>query len=89
MPKNLFGEVWAGYRPYLVKITIDFLVTASLWVGLFTFKVLIYFVPVSGWPGRFIDDIHSAGIVAAFGVFVVISVTDIIQIHGGPAACFA
>ena len=37
-------------------------------------------MPVVGWAGRFIENLHSAGMVAAFGIFAILSVNDIIQI---------
>jgi hypothetical protein len=87
---NFFQEVWAGYRPYLVKFVIDILISASLWVGLFIFKVLTYYLPVSGWAGDFIVHyLHPAGIVAAYGIFAWLFVVDIIQMKSGGIECFA
>lgn len=86
---NFFKEVWAGYRPYLVKFAIDFLVSASLWVGLFIFKILTHYLPVSGWAGDFIVHLHAAGTVAAFAIFAVLFAIDIIQLRSGGIECFA
>ena len=86
---NFFKEVWVGYRPYLVKFTIDFLVTASLWMALFIFKYITKFLPITGWAGDFIVALHSAGVVGAVGVFVWLSLNDIIHIRGGRVECFA
>ena len=87
---NFFKEVWDGYRPYLVKFTVDFLITATLWLVLFIFKVLTSYLPVSGWAGEFIVAVHSTGTVAAFGVFAWLFVIDIIQTRkGGGIECFA
>jgi hypothetical protein len=86
---SFFKEVWAGYRPYLVKFIVDFLISATLWVVLFIFKVLTYYLPVSGWAGDFIVHLHAAGTVAAFGIFAWLFVIDIIQTRTGGIECFA
>ncbi len=73
----------------MVKLTVDFLVTGTLWLGLFVFTVVTNLLPVSGWAGMFFTHVHSAGMVAAFAVFVWLSVNDIIQKHGGANPCLA
>ena len=62
---GFLGEVWKGYRPYLVRLAIDFLVSASLWLALYIFKILTDLIQVPGWAGTFVVNLHSAGIVAA------------------------
>jgi hypothetical protein len=86
---NFLKEVWAGYRPYLVKFTIDALISATLWLALYIFKELTYYLPVPGWAGVFIVNLHAAGTVFAFGVFACLFVIDIIQVKGGGIECFA
>ena len=87
---NFFQEVWTGFRPYLVSITQDFLISASLWVFLFIFKLLTYLLPIPGWAGEFIVHVHSAGTLAAVGIFAWMSVIDIIRLKGGGGVeCFA
>ena|SRR2546426_12345027 len=78
---NFVKEYWDGLRPYLLKIAIDFSVSGSLYLGLYLFRGLTHFLPVSGWAGIFIEHLHSAGIVIAFGVFAILSVIDIIRIR--------
>jgi len=78
---NFFEEVWRAFRPYLVRLTIDFLVSASLWVALFIFKILTNLIQVPGWAGIFIVNLHSAGIVAALFILVFLFVVDIAQIR--------
>jgi len=85
----LLKEVWLGCRPYLAKIMINFVVSASLWLALFIFDTLRHFLPVTGWPGWLIGHLHAVGIVLAFGIFVWLSVNDILQLHGGRMPCFA
>lgn len=84
---NFIGEVWIGFRPYLIKILVDFLVTGSLWLVLFIFKLLTAFLPITDLAGEMVISLHSAGIVAAVGIFIFFSVNDIIQIHGGKLEC--
>ena len=77
---NFFQEYWAGVRPYLLKLAVNFSVSASLYLGLYLFQLLAHFLPVSGWAGKFIENLHATGIIVAFVVFAVLSVNDIIQI---------
>ena len=77
---NFFEEYWAGFRPYLLKFAVDFSVSGSLYLGLYLFRLLTHLLPVVGWAGSFIEHLHSAGIVVAFGIFAWLFVNDIIQI---------
>jgi hypothetical protein len=86
---SLIHEIWAGYRPYLIKFAVNFAVSGTLWVGLFVFHGLTKFLPVTDWAGRFIVHMHSAGIVAAFATFAILSAVDIVHIRGGGGLCFA
>ena len=84
---NFLVEIWIGYRAYVIKLVQNFLVAASLWLGLFAFKALTYVLPVSDWAGQFIVHVHSVGIVAAFIIFGYLSVNDIIHRHRGGMVC--
>jgi len=86
---NFFHQVWTGFRPYLVKFAIDFAISATLWLGLFVFRRLTRFLPVTDWAGSFIVHMHSAGVVAIFGIFAFLSANDIVQIRRGGGLCFA
>lgn len=77
---NFFTEHWFQFRPYLLKFAVDFSVSVSLYLGLYLFRALTRLLPVVGWAGRFIENLHSAGMVAAFTIFAILSVNDIIQI---------
>ncbi len=74
---DFVNEVWLGYRPYLVRFTIDLLITGTLYIALFIFKLLTEFLPVGGWASDFIVHLHSAGVVGAVGVFALLSVIDL------------
>ena len=87
--KEVGKEVWAGYRPYLVKFIIDFLISTSLWLFLFVFKLVTYYFPVPGWAGDFAVHLHAAGTVAIFGIFACLFVIDIIQTKWSGIECFA
>jgi hypothetical protein len=78
---NFVAEIWRGYRPYAVKLTIDFLVSGSIWVGLFFFQLLRQTLPINSWGAILIDHLHSAGAVAAFVLFTWWSIVDIILVH--------
>jgi len=77
---NFVVEIWRGYRPYAVKLAIDFLVSGSLWVGLFLFQLLRETLPITNWEAILIEHLHSAGVVAAFVIFTWLSVADIILV---------
>jgi hypothetical protein len=78
---NVANEVWRRYRPYLVAITVASLVAATLWVPLFLFEKLIGWMPVPGWAGDFIEQLHALDLVASFLVFSWISFVDILLIQ--------
>jgi len=78
---NFFREVWVGFRPYLVKILIDLLISSSLWLVVFAFKSITTLLAVDGWVGTFMINLHSAGMVAAIGVFALLFAADIYSIH--------
>jgi len=78
---NFFVEIWSEYRPYGIKIAVDFLVAGSIYVALFLFQVLRSWLPMSGWRGQFIDNIHAAGGIVAVSVFSLLLVIDIVIIY--------
>lgn len=78
---RLVGEIWSGFRPYLKIIAVDFLVTVSLWVVLFSFKWLTVLLAIDGWAGNFIVNLHAAGAVGAFGIFALLLAIDIYALH--------
>lgn len=74
---NFLIETWSLYRPYGLRLLVDFLVSASIWLALYLFEQLRQFVPITGWAASFIDNIHSAGMVFAFLIFGILFVQDI------------
>jgi len=58
----------------------DFLVSASLYVALYLFHLLARYLPIPGWAGDFIENLHAVGIVLAFACFAVLFVIDIIEV---------
>jgi len=86
---RIFEEIWAGVRPFFIKIAIDFLITASLWVGLYLFKIMANLMPIPGWAGELVVHIHSAGTVAAVVIFMWYSILDIIELKGTKLICWA
>ncbi len=78
---NFVKEVWVGYRPYLVRYTVDFLVSGTIWLGLFLFKLFTDFFPVTGSAAKFVVALHSLGTIAAMLIFLTFSVNDTIQIQ--------
>ena len=82
---GLFTELWKGFRPYLVKLSEDFLVSVTLWAALFGFEQLTHVLPIDGWPGQFISYLHAAGMVCSVGLFSFLSVADIWAIRKASA----
>jgi hypothetical protein len=78
---DFLREVWNAYRPYAIKLLVDLLVSGSFWAVLFLFELLRRFLPITGWGATLIDNLHSAGAVAAFVVFTWLSVADILKVH--------
>jgi hypothetical protein len=78
---NVVNEVWRRYRPYLVAIAVASLVAVTLWVPLFLFEKLMGWLPVPGWAGDFIEEIHALDQVASFLVFSWISLVDFLRIQ--------
>jgi hypothetical protein len=60
------SEIAEGFRPYAIHLGVDFLISASMWLSLYVFKLLTHLLSIDGWPGAFIDNVHSFGIVMAF-----------------------
>jgi len=78
---SLLAEIWSGYRPYAVALAVDLLISTSLWLILFIFKVLTRWLTISGWAGDFIVEIHSAGAVGSFLVFAILFAVDLARLH--------
>ena len=77
---NFFVRVWRRADPYLERLLTDTLVSASLYVVLYLFHVLATYLPVPGWAGEFIENLHAVGIVLALACFAVLFILDIIEI---------
>jgi hypothetical protein len=78
---NLAAEIAAKYRPYSVRFAVDLMVSASLWVALYLFKLMTNFLSIDGWAGELIRQIHAAGTVAAFAVFATLFIVDVYVLH--------
>lgn len=78
---NLALDIWGGFRPYLVKFLVDFMISGSLWVLLYLFKRLTFLLQIDGPAGEFITNLHAAGAVSAFGIFAVLFVIDLYGLH--------
>jgi hypothetical protein len=74
---NFFQETWTLYRPYAIRLLVDFLVSLSFWLALFLFEKLRLLLPIVGWAATFIDNLHSAGTVIGFLIFVILFILDI------------
>ena len=70
-------ELWEEVRPYLLHILKDLIVSVLLRVGIWVFHLLGEWMPVGGWVDDFLNNIHAAGAVGSFAVFVGLSAWDI------------
>ncbi len=78
---NFFAEIWSRFRPYSIAFLVDLLISTSLWIALFLFKMLTSLFPIEGWVGEFIRNIHAVGVVATFTVFALLFAVDTYRIH--------
>ena len=72
-------EIWSEYSSFLKRVLPDFLKTATVWVLLYLFAALAKLLPVEGWAGAFILDIHKVGGVAIIVILVLYLVISIIS----------
>ena len=78
---SVTDEIWLRFRPYFVRFTVDFLISASLWIALVGFHALTKFLELASWARDIILTIHAAGAVAAFALFALLFAVDIITLH--------
>ena len=78
-----YQEVWIGFRPYLIKLMVDFLVSCSLWTTLFLFKGLTKYLDIGTWAAEWIQNVHSVGALAAYVLFGLLFAIDIYALHTG------
>jgi hypothetical protein len=82
IPESLFViKIWNDYRPYLIGICVDLLVSASLYVAAFAFEFLNSKLPLQGWIGMAVLQVHGLFAVAAICTFLSLSINDIVQVH--------
>ena len=83
MPANLLHDIWKDIRPFIRIIAGDLLIACALWGSLVIFRYVVRLVPVDGWPGEFIDDLHAGGVVVVFGILACLLVVDILRLKRG------
>ena len=76
-------EVWLRVRPYALALISDWLIAALIWLLLWMFSRITALVPIEGWAGQFIENIHSVGSALAFGIFAGLLIWDIVEIRKG------
>ncbi|WDP91199.1 MAG: hypothetical protein HUN04_16450 [Desulfobacter sp.] len=74
-------ELWYMLRPYTLCLLKDFFISTGLWTLLWLFKKYTNTATIEGWPGEFITNLHAAGTVIAYGLFIGLLCWDIIAIH--------
>jgi hypothetical protein len=77
---RFISELWDEVRPYALHLLKDLIVSLLLRVCVWSFHFVGHLMPISGWIDNFLNNIHSAGAIASFGVFVGLSARDIWQI---------
>ena len=78
---KLIIEIWNMLRVYLVHIIVDAILSSLLWVLLWLFKKLTILLPIDGFVGGTITNIHSIGAILAFSLFSFLFITDVLKIH--------
>jgi len=74
-------ELWMSIRPYILCLIKDWLIALMLWGLLWLFKKITNVVQIDGWPGEFIVNLHAAGTVMAFALFIGLLLWDIFNLH--------
>lgn len=74
-------EVWGKLTPYFMHIIVDALITSTLWISLWFFKLLTRQLNVTGEVGELIENMHSVGAILAFFVFFILVYLDIRMIR--------
>jgi len=82
-------EYWSGVRPFLLKFMIDLSVVGMMYVALLFISYLGRMLPIPGWAGVFFEYIHSAGMLIALVIFLILFVNDIYQTKKGETPCLA
>lgn len=70
-------RIWDDARPVIERAMTDVLITTTLWSALFFFQLLEKWLPVGGWAGTFVVQLHKAGAVVLLSVFMVMSATSL------------
>jgi len=78
---SFFERSWKRAEPFLEGLLADTLISASLYVALYIFQLLARYLPIPGWAGEFVENLHAVGIVLAFACFAVLFVIDIIEVY--------
>ncbi len=78
---DFITEIWSKFRPYLIILIVDALISYSLWLVLFSFKKLTEYYPVTGWSGDLINNIHAASTVLAYLVFATMLIVHLYDAH--------
>ncbi len=73
---SFFGEL----APYLRALLVDFVISASLWLALFSFQWLTYLFPIKGVEGETARFVHSLSTILAFPTFGVKFIIDVVII---------
>lgn len=80
---NFFLEIWLAYRPYGVKLVVNFLVSGSIWLIVYAFELVERILPIPRWSASVIGNMHATGAVIALFVFSIFSIIDIIRVYRG------
>jgi hypothetical protein len=83
MTELLVSEIWKSYRPYAKVFLVDLLVAVSLWGLLALFTWVTRLIEVKEPAARLIGTIHSAGVVAVFGILAASLVWDVARLKLG------
>lgn len=74
---------WMGNLLTFAKIVVgDTAKLALVWALLYLFQLLTRYLPVNGFAGQLIENIHQAGAVAVAGLLVLFLLNDVYQAHG-------
>lgn len=81
MAEIFHEELWSSLRPYILHLIKDWVISVFIWGMVWGFKQVTKLLPIDGWPGELITNIHSFGAILAVAVFTILLVFDIYRIH--------
>ena len=73
-------EIWQGFRPYFIRLSVDFLIFAAFWTVLWAAHALTTHLPLGSTLSRFLVGFHETVVVLTFAWLSLEAVWDIVML---------